>query len=181
MSIKNNTPVRGFTMIELMVVISIIGLLSSVIISSVSVSRDKANVAQRLSSAKEVEKALEVYYSNTGSYPNTSGSWSSLCSTWGGDTNWIPGLTPTYLARLPRDPDTNGSNACCYMYRSNGTDFKLTIAYQCATKINTATYGSFSRFIDPARDGGSNSSLQDWNGVSALSGWAIYTRGGAAW
>ncbi len=172
---------KGFTLIEVMIVIAIIGLLSSVILTSLTVTKDKANTAKRIANAKELEQALEVYYINNGAYPTTSGSLSSDCSTWGGpNADWIPGLRPTYIAALPSDPDTDGINKCCYLYRSNGTNFKLTFAYQCTTKMTQGTYASYPRFIDPSHDSGPSSSLQDWNGATSLTDWAIYTPGYAS-
>ncbi len=64
----------GFTLIELLVVIAIIGLLSSVILASLNTARSKANDAARISDVKSLETALEMYYNDHGTYPQTNGS-----------------------------------------------------------------------------------------------------------
>ena len=60
---------KGFTLIELMVVISIISLLSSVIFTSTNSIRISSRDSQRLLQVREFQKALEMYYYNEGGYP----------------------------------------------------------------------------------------------------------------
>lgn len=67
---------RGFTLIELLVVIAIIGILASVVLASLNSAREKSRNAAYLSQVKEYQKALELYYSQNGSYPTTG------ISTW---------------------------------------------------------------------------------------------------
>ena len=60
---------RGFTLIELLVVIAIIGILSSVVLSSLNSARGKARDAKRKSELKQLQTALELYYSDNSAYP----------------------------------------------------------------------------------------------------------------
>lgn len=62
-------PLTGFTIIELLVVISIIGLLSSVVLASLQSARAKARDAQRIQAMNELRKALFLYYDANGEYP----------------------------------------------------------------------------------------------------------------
>jgi prepilin-type N-terminal cleavage/methylation domain-containing protein len=60
----------GFTLIEVMVVITIIGLLASVVLSAMTTARAKARDTTRVQSVKELQKALELYRNaNGGNYP----------------------------------------------------------------------------------------------------------------
>lgn len=164
---------RGFTLIELLVVIAIIGVLSSVVLASLNAARSRANDSKRLSDMREVQKALELYAtSNNGQYPNTSNNWRSQCSAYGGHTaaNVVPGLVPTYISTFPSDPQMSG-NSCCYLYTSNGNDYKLLIAHSCST----ANYQSYPSVLDPTRDGGSSAAAVEPGG-NAWS-WAVYTPG----
>jgi len=52
---------KGFTIIELLVVIAIIGILSSVVLVSVSSSKQKAYYARSLAEFKNINTALELY------------------------------------------------------------------------------------------------------------------------
>lgn len=60
---------KGFTLIELLVVIAIIGLLASVVMTSLGVSRARAEIAKVLTEYKSVASALELYRQSNGVYP----------------------------------------------------------------------------------------------------------------
>jgi len=74
---------KGFTLIELMVVIAIIGLLSSVILAALNTTRSKGRDAKRVASVKQIQIALELYYDKNGVYP-TSGS----CGATSPNSSW---------------------------------------------------------------------------------------------
>jgi prepilin-type N-terminal cleavage/methylation domain-containing protein len=59
---------RGFTLIELLVVIAIIGVLSSIVISSLNQAKNKANDVRRKMDLKQIQTALELYYSSCNTY-----------------------------------------------------------------------------------------------------------------
>lgn len=147
---------KGFTLIELLVVISIISFLSSIVFASVGSSQNRARDAKRIQNIKAVQIALELYHSTNKVYPATGGfstmppfipGGSPNNSAWNGPatgncssllpggtytTNWIPGLTPTYIPSLP--VDTIG----CYLYVSNGKDYML-LSYRSVE--GTVPYG----------------------------------------
>ena len=61
---------KGFTLIELMVAITIIGLLASTVLASLANSRRAARDVTRIQTVKEIQKALELYRNvNGGNYP----------------------------------------------------------------------------------------------------------------
>ncbi len=61
---------RGFTLIELLVVISIIALLSSVVLVAVQSAKDRAQITKAKSEINEFVKALEIYRTSYGKYPD---------------------------------------------------------------------------------------------------------------
>ena len=75
---------KGFTLVELLVVISIIAILITIGLSSLSTAQKKERDAKRKSDIKEIQNALEQYYSICSSrYPTPAGSFytSIVCTS----------------------------------------------------------------------------------------------------
>src|SRR3989338_6240447 len=96
---------RSFTLIELLIVITIIGILVATGTYSWGAAQIKARDNRRKIDLQAVEQALETYYQTNGKYPDagTGGSCGiNSCSS--ANTNWINGLVPAFLNALPKDP-----------------------------------------------------------------------------
>lgn len=117
----------GFTIIELMVVVAIIGLLSSVILASLNGARVKARDAKRLSEKQQIKLALELAYDDLGQYPSSGGTWKCLGP--GGLTCWngsyissadIYNNLSLYLPQIPTPDAVSGNRAHdAYLYYSD--------------------------------------------------------------
>ena len=64
MILKNKS--RGFILIELLVVIAIIGLLASIILVALNISRGKGNDAAAEAEMEQIKNQTEIYYNTTG-------------------------------------------------------------------------------------------------------------------
>lgn len=99
---------KGFTLIEMLVVISIIGILATLIAANLNSARSRARDAERKSDLKNIETALRIYYNDKAAYPANDGSnhmkacdpATSSC-VWGNE--WNIG-TIIYMQTLPKDP-----------------------------------------------------------------------------
>jgi len=107
---------KGFTLIELMVVILIIMLLATVITVNVDQARKKARDAKRIADMSTVASALQAYYADNHYYPQPwTGPWT--CDFYYPTSKQvfaqlIPALrSGNYLNSCPTDP-TNSSNTC---------------------------------------------------------------------
>ena len=118
---------KGFTLIELLVVIAIIGLLSTLAVVALGSARQKARDSKRLSDLKQVQTALELYYTDNNSYPTTTdavalGAGNYLCLDNTGFHATCSGNL--YMGLVPAEP-TPGTTA--YMYESpTGTAYTIT-------------------------------------------------------
>lgn len=67
----NQNKRKGFTLVELLVVISIIGLLASIVLVSLNNARGKARDARRITEMKQIMTMLELYIDKNGSLPSS--------------------------------------------------------------------------------------------------------------
>ncbi|MFA5134119.1 MAG: prepilin-type N-terminal cleavage/methylation domain-containing protein [Patescibacteria group bacterium] len=119
---------KGFTLIELLVVIAILGLLSTLAVVALGSAREKARDSKRLSDLKQVQTALELYYTDQGAYPTaatavTLGSAAAACFD-GSTAGWMAkeGCTSPYMGQVPSDP---GSNSYSYVSAA-GTTYTIS-------------------------------------------------------
>lgn len=70
-SYKNRS--RGFTLIELLVVIAIIGILASVVLASLNSAREKSRNTSYLAQIRQYQNALNMYFTDNGTFPIISG------------------------------------------------------------------------------------------------------------
>ncbi len=71
---------KGFTLIEILVVVAIIGLLASVILIGLGSFRARGRDARRIADLREIQNGLELYYTRYQLYPAITGpnSWDTL-------------------------------------------------------------------------------------------------------
>ncbi len=84
---------QGFTLVELLVVIAIIGLLMSIMLSSIAYVRASARDARRIADFKSLTAALELFYSQHNMYP--CGSLNALSPNIQTDGDWLHDHTPS--------------------------------------------------------------------------------------
>jgi prepilin-type N-terminal cleavage/methylation domain-containing protein len=85
----------GFTLVELMIVIGIIGILASVLYPAVVSYWDRARDVKRVSDIRTIRTAISAYASDHDSYPDSVGT--KFCIT-GGD---ILSNSLNYIMKLP--------------------------------------------------------------------------------
>lgn len=134
----------GFTLVELLVVITILGILSTIGLVAFTSAQAKGRDAERKSDLKQIASALEIYYNDHGSYPASSGGYILGCpSTTASSCSWGSGSfsdTQTiYLKTVPDDP----SIGRYYYYRAATFGGTAKQAFQLYASLeNTQDAGS---------------------------------------
>jgi len=90
---------QGFTLIEIMVVVVIMGILAALVVPRVL---DRPDQARRVAAQQDISglmQALKLYRLDNGRYPSTTQGLQALVQRPDGARNWRP-----YLDRMPNDP-----------------------------------------------------------------------------
>lgn len=109
--LENNNPHRvavktqqGFTLMELMVVIVILGVLAALVVPNVMGNKERADTQKAVSDIVALENALDMYKLDNHRYPTTEQTLDALVT--------LPTINPVpanyrndgYIKRLPADP-----------------------------------------------------------------------------
>lgn len=116
----------GFTLIELMIAITIVAIVSSIGFVTYSTAQRNARDTRRKQDLRQIATALELYYQkNSNQFPAGSSmkddqaAWSNL-------------LSSQYINRMPKDPKGGGNYV--YLYHSSDT----SSYFLCALLENTS-------------------------------------------
>jgi general secretion pathway protein G len=119
---KSTMQQKGFTLLEIMVVIVILGVLAAMVVPNLIGNKDKADIQKVKSDIVALENALDMYKLDNSVYPTTDQGLEALVSE--------PSISPTprnyredgYIKRLPQDPWGND-----YVLNSPGENGKIDI------------------------------------------------------
>lgn len=89
---KNLKSKKGFTLIELIVVIAILGILAAILIPSFSGFQDRARATQALTDAKQIATAMDALFAEEGDW--TKVTTAAVEKMAFGDTNLVPFADP---------------------------------------------------------------------------------------
>ena len=95
---------KGFTLVELMVVIFILGLLTTIVVINVLPSQDRAMVEKARADIATMGQALEMYRLDNLSYPNSSDGLTALTSPPASLSSAARYRKGGYIKKLPDDP-----------------------------------------------------------------------------
>ncbi len=90
---------KGFTLVELLIVVAIIGILASLVIVSLTTNKAKSRDARRISDLRQVGNVLHQYNTDNQEFPSS-----------------LSDLVPDYMGGVPTDPIVGGDP---YTYNSS--------------------------------------------------------------
>jgi general secretion pathway protein G len=110
----------GFTLIEIMVVVVILGILAAIVAPNVISRIDDASINRAKQDIRGIESALKLYYMDNSRYPTTDQGLEALTSRPNDPTvrNW----RGPYLDKMPRDP---WNNPYRYLYPGRHGEFDV--------------------------------------------------------
>src|SRR3989338_8715173 len=94
------TALKGFSLIEILVVVSIIALGSAILLVSLQQARQHGRNSRRVQDLSQIALAMELYMQDHGDMPPGADGTEYT----NGDPYWIPGLVPKYISAVPSDP-----------------------------------------------------------------------------
>lgn len=127
--------ITGFTIVELLIVIVVIGILAALVLSSFSGAQAKARNASRANDIAAIQKALELFRAENGRYPTSVGPGTNLPSGFTApygttsyaysnatDDSWLKELRLSgFMNNPPKDPINDNSKYYIYLSYVNGT------------------------------------------------------------
>ncbi|BAJ04169.1 type II secretion system major pseudopilin GspG [Shewanella violacea] len=120
MKIRNKQ--QGFTLLEVMVVIVILGILASMVVPNLMGNKDKADQQKAVSDIVALENALDMYRLDNSIYPTTEQGLDALVQKPNSSPEPRNYREDGYVKRLPQDPWRND-----YLLLSPGENGKLDI------------------------------------------------------
>lgn len=146
------TSQKGFTLIEILIVVGIIGLLASVVLSGLGSVRSRGRDARRVADLRQVQQGLELYYTRYQEYPDET-DWSTLEQTLKGAQIGITNISSDPLCG-------SSSNSSCennYQYFSkNGEEYVLQALLE--DRNSPLMKGSFQDAFNSSHCGGTKGS-----------------------
>jgi prepilin-type N-terminal cleavage/methylation domain-containing protein len=131
LSLSRNRPLnpkKGFTLLEILLVIGIIAILAGIVIIAINPSKQLATVrnTERKSDIKQIESAITQYYIDNSRYPTSlTGNLTEICDTGSLSTTTgssidctglmdLTPLVPTYITAIPKDPSATTTDRAGY-------------------------------------------------------------------
>jgi general secretion pathway protein G len=151
----------GFTLLEMLIVVVIMGILATVLLTNMSSARQRARDAARKSDMRMIKTALRLYYNDYQKYPDGSsgnimgcGSGGTSACTWG--VSAFTAGTTQYMAVLPKDPLDKNLNKYTYQLAGGGDTFILQ------TYLENASDGDAAASVARCINAGATSAPQKY-------------------
>ncbi len=134
---------KGFTLIEILIVVAIIAILASIVLVGLGPSQQAGRDARRLSDLHEIQTGLELYYNACGYYPGTDTK--TPCTGYKNSTGFVAlkgiltGFASLGITSVPDDP-TGGKHYTYSTVPGTGTSYVLSATLENANNTVFTSY-----------------------------------------
>lgn len=149
---------HGFTIVELLIVIVIIAILAAITIVAYNGIQERARYSSMKSDINSINKAIQMYHAENSSYPGSNTTGALVYSAGPNNTMSIPGLAPTYIAKMPSILNDGKGGYYAYIVTANGANYKLVRLVPSGSEVPTIEQS------DPGMDP-----------VRGLRGWGVWS------
>lgn len=138
---SSHTQRRGFTIVELLIVVVVIAILASITFVSFNGIQARARDSVRLTALRSLTNGLEMYWLEAGHYPNACNAFNAGCAV----SNLSADLAPAYLSTIPADPGPGQTIS----YVVGGEEALWGRNYGIYVKYETKTPCKYLRGLNP--------------------------------
>ena len=123
---------RGFTLIEILLVVTIIGLLSTLVVAALNNAKQQSRDSRRLADINKIQQALELYHLDKSEFPAGDGvvlgSTNYKCLN---PSGWqVDGCANPYMDNVPANPGPGGIDYIYTRNPANVSDFQIDFALE---------------------------------------------------
>ena len=171
---------KGFTIVELLVVVSIIAILSTIVMVNISSAREKARDAQRNAEIEQIALTLETFRHTHGHFPcevadadcpgqtvdanfGTTGVIGE--AIYGGEYSGITTLLSEFLSSVPHDPLGPGDSQYKYYYDGN---------QWCGGQAKNQAVLAVIKMEDEEKGNADDTICDSWGGEGGIGGAGSY-------
>jgi type II secretion system protein G len=147
---------RGFTLIELMIVIVILGILMGTILPRITGAQSRARDTARTADLNSISQAMELYYDDFGTYPGTVGD--AVCLKSGEISFTFENIFKTYFKgeTVPTDPNSSTPNLFVncdggYVYLPLVDKSIANNGYALVANIEIAQKANYANGVSPTK------------------------------
>lgn len=132
--------IAGFTIVELLVTISVISILAVIVYSNVGQASPKARDLERQADLRNLQTAIEQFKRKNNRYPAMGYTAGDGISSEADGATYITGLAPEFISVLPHDARRGTALGYAYVTNAMGTSYKIMAVGTVESETVTSTH-----------------------------------------